>query len=76
MTPEESDELYERWAFPDRAHSLTVDSGWREVADVALAWLAKHSVGPDIASAQALPSPREGRAPGAEARSNDADAAT
>jgi non-heme chloroperoxidase len=25
--------------FPDRGHSLTVDSGWREVADAALAWL-------------------------------------
>ncbi|WP_431968723.1 alpha/beta hydrolase [Actinacidiphila sp. bgisy160] len=25
--------------FPDRGHSLTIDSGWREVADEALAWL-------------------------------------
>jgi non-heme chloroperoxidase len=25
--------------FPDRGDSLTVDSGWREVADAALAWL-------------------------------------
>jgi alpha-beta hydrolase superfamily lysophospholipase len=30
--------------FPDRGHSLTVDRGWREVADVALAWLRKHSL--------------------------------
>lgn len=28
--------------FPVRAHSLTIDSGWREVADVALDWLARH----------------------------------
>ncbi|MFF4899495.1 alpha/beta hydrolase [Streptomyces sp. NPDC001068] len=25
--------------FPDRGHSLTIDSGWREVADTVLAWL-------------------------------------
>ncbi|MFL5936993.1 MAG: alpha/beta hydrolase [Gaiellaceae bacterium] len=25
--------------FPDRGHSLTIDSGWSDVADVALAWL-------------------------------------
>ncbi|MEV8631276.1 alpha/beta hydrolase [Streptosporangium sp. NPDC051023] len=25
--------------FPDRAHSLTIDSGWREIAEAALAWL-------------------------------------
>jgi pimeloyl-ACP methyl ester carboxylesterase len=31
--------------FPDRAHSLTIDSGWREVADVALHWLAEHAAG-------------------------------
>jgi predicted esterase len=26
--------------FPGRGHSLTIDSGWREVAEVALKWLA------------------------------------
>ena len=25
--------------FPDRGHSLTIDKGWREVADAVLAWL-------------------------------------
>lgn len=25
--------------FPDRGHSLTIDSGWREVADSVLSWL-------------------------------------
>lgn len=30
--------------FPDRGHSLTMDSGWHEVADTALAWLARHSL--------------------------------
>jgi pimeloyl-ACP methyl ester carboxylesterase len=28
--------------FPDRGHSLTIDSGWREVADVALDWFSRH----------------------------------
>src|SRR5215469_14256421 len=27
--------------FPDRGHSLTIDSGWREVAEYALDWLNK-----------------------------------
>jgi non-heme chloroperoxidase len=27
--------------FPDRGHSLTIDSGWREVAQYALDWLSK-----------------------------------
>jgi len=30
--------------FPDRGHSLALDSGWREVADVVLAWLERHSL--------------------------------
>jgi non-heme chloroperoxidase len=29
--------------FPDRGHSLTVDGGWREVADSVLAWLRERS---------------------------------
>jgi pimeloyl-ACP methyl ester carboxylesterase len=29
--------------FPDRAHSLTIDSGWRDVADASLAWLKDQS---------------------------------
>jgi alpha-beta hydrolase superfamily lysophospholipase len=33
--------------FPDRGHSLTVDHGWRTVADVTLRWLAEHGLGPD-----------------------------
>jgi non-heme chloroperoxidase len=31
--------------FPDRGHSLTVDSGWPEIADAVLQWLGKHGVG-------------------------------
>lgn len=31
-------------AFPDRGHSLPIDSGWREVADAALAWLRKQGL--------------------------------
>ncbi|MFC1408551.1 alpha/beta hydrolase [Streptacidiphilus sp. N1-12] len=30
--------------FPDRGHSLTIDSGWREVADTALAWLRNQAL--------------------------------
>jgi pimeloyl-ACP methyl ester carboxylesterase len=30
--------------FPDRGHSLTVDHGWREVADAALDWLDKQAL--------------------------------
>jgi pimeloyl-ACP methyl ester carboxylesterase len=30
--------------FSDRGHSLTIDSGWREVADLCLAWLAKQGL--------------------------------
>jgi len=30
--------------FPDRGHSLTVDGGWPEVADAALAWLRKQGL--------------------------------
>jgi pimeloyl-ACP methyl ester carboxylesterase len=30
--------------FPDRGHSLTVDSGWRAVADACLDWLAQQGL--------------------------------
>jgi pimeloyl-ACP methyl ester carboxylesterase len=30
--------------FPDRGHSLTIDSGWREVAQGCLDWLAKQGL--------------------------------
>jgi pimeloyl-ACP methyl ester carboxylesterase len=39
-----SDAVTDVHEFPDRAHSLTIDSGWREVADVALTWLAAQSL--------------------------------
>ncbi len=32
--------------FPDRGHSLTIDSGWREVADASLGWLAEQGLAP------------------------------
>jgi pimeloyl-ACP methyl ester carboxylesterase len=34
-----SEAVTEILEFPDRAHSLTIDHGWREVADACLAWL-------------------------------------
>jgi pimeloyl-ACP methyl ester carboxylesterase len=30
--------------FPDRAHSLTIDHGWREIADFSLSWLRRNSL--------------------------------
>ena len=30
--------------FADRSHSLTIDSGWREVANACLAWLRRQSL--------------------------------
>jgi hypothetical protein len=30
--------------FPDRGHSLTIDSGWPEVADTVLAWLKERAL--------------------------------
>ena len=35
-----SDAVTELTEFPDRGHSLTIDSGWRTVADGCLGWLA------------------------------------
>jgi hypothetical protein len=45
--------------FPDRAHSLTMDSGWREVADVVLAWLAEHGLAPGRPAPDSIPVQRE-----------------
>ncbi|HEU4425518.1 MAG TPA: alpha/beta fold hydrolase [Pilimelia sp.] len=39
-----SDAVTDLLEFPDRAHSLTIDHGWREVADAALSWLSKHGL--------------------------------
>ena len=41
-----SDAVTDLVEFPDRGHSLTIDGGWREVADAALAWLHKQGLGP------------------------------
>ncbi len=30
--------------FPGKAHSLTIDNGWREVADAVLGWLKRHNL--------------------------------
>ena len=39
-----SDAVTDFLDFPDRGHSLTVDSGWREVAVAVLAWLRKQAM--------------------------------
>ncbi|GLY93808.1 alpha/beta fold hydrolase [Actinoplanes sp. NBRC 103695] len=39
-----SDAVTDILEFADRGHSLTVDHGWREVADATLAWLKQHSL--------------------------------
>jgi pimeloyl-ACP methyl ester carboxylesterase len=41
-----SEAVTELAAFADRGHSLTIDSGWREVADHCLDWLDRHGLGP------------------------------
>jgi pimeloyl-ACP methyl ester carboxylesterase len=40
-----SDAVTEFMTFPSRGHSLTIDSGWREVADAALTWLRQQDLG-------------------------------
>jgi pimeloyl-ACP methyl ester carboxylesterase len=39
-----SDAVTDFLSFADRGHSLTIDSGWREVADAALAWLRRQGL--------------------------------
>ena len=36
---------------PNRGHSLTIDSGWREVADTALAFVRRFAVADSYESA-------------------------
>ena len=43
--------------FVDRGHSLTIDHGWREIADACLAWLSAHEltgVGSDMPGVAAM----------------------
>lgn len=40
----QSDAVTDFHEFSGRGHSLTIDSGWRDVADVSLAWLAHRNV--------------------------------
>jgi hypothetical protein len=59
--------------FPDRAHSLTMDSGWRAVAEDVLAWLQAQDLAPRRPSGPgALPAPR----PAADAPTEPAETAT
>ncbi|WP_034263636.1 alpha/beta hydrolase [Actinospica robiniae] len=39
-----SDAVTEFMTFPNRGHSLTIDGGWREVADQTLAWLRRQDL--------------------------------
>jgi len=39
-----SDAVTDFLEFPDRGHSLTIDGGWREVADASLSWLHKQGL--------------------------------
>lgn len=36
--------------YPDRGHSLTMDNGWREIADYVLDWLTRQGIAPAAAS--------------------------
>ncbi|MFL5999430.1 MAG: alpha/beta hydrolase [Streptomyces sp.] len=40
-----SDAVTDIIGFADRGHSLTIDSGWREVAETVLAWLDRQNLG-------------------------------
>ncbi len=39
-----SDAVTDIFEFPDRAHSLTIDHGWQDVADKSLSWLAEQGL--------------------------------
>ncbi|MFF0433867.1 hypothetical protein ACFYU9_16760 [Streptomyces sp. NPDC004327] len=39
-----SDAVTDTTDFPDRGHSPTIDSGWREAADTALTWLRRQGL--------------------------------
>ena len=39
-----SDAVTDILEFEDRAHSLTIDSGWRDVADASLSWLKQQNL--------------------------------
>jgi hypothetical protein len=39
-----SDAVTDITEFADKGHSLTIDGGWREVADTALNWLRQQSL--------------------------------
>lgn len=39
-----SDAVTDLLEFPDRGHSLTIDHGWRDVADAVLAWLTAQEI--------------------------------
>ena len=39
-----SDAVTDLFEFPDRGHSLTIDSGWRAVAGECLSWMAKQGL--------------------------------
>jgi pimeloyl-ACP methyl ester carboxylesterase len=41
---ERSSAVTDTLEFADRGHSLTIDSGWREVADASLTWLEKQGL--------------------------------
>ncbi|RPE46524.1 alpha-beta hydrolase superfamily lysophospholipase [Streptomyces sp. Ag109_O5-1] len=40
-----SDAVTDIIGFPERGHSLTIDGGWREVAETVLAWLGRQNLG-------------------------------
>jgi pimeloyl-ACP methyl ester carboxylesterase len=48
-----SEAVTEFLTFPDRGHSLTIDGGWRGVADEALAWLRRQELGGAVSTASA-----------------------
>jgi pimeloyl-ACP methyl ester carboxylesterase len=50
MYEDSPDSITDYREFPDRGHSLTMDSGWRTIADATLEWLASQQLGAPTAA--------------------------
>ena len=61
-----SDAVTDLIEFPDRGHSLTIDSGWREVADACLTWLAERGLAPSTYEQRGGPTSRRSTSAGCE----------
>jgi hypothetical protein len=49
MYEDSPDSITEYREFADRGHSLTIDAGWRTIADATLEWLASQHLAVPVA---------------------------